>query len=86
MRQKAPHLALWFLTDLPDLRFGGWDSGTLPKILAHLRKSSFSDIDAVVDALDSSLRGVRINAIEGTISRAAHTLCVATAVGGEIRV
>ena len=62
MRQKAPHLALVFLTNLPDPRFGGRDSSTLPKGVAYLRKSSLGDIDAVVDALDSALRGVHVDA------------------------
>lgn len=62
MRQQAPHLALVFLTNLPDPRFGGRDSSTLPKGVAYLRKSSLGDIDAVVEALDSSLRGVHVDA------------------------
>jgi len=55
---QAPYLAVVFLTNLPDPRFADRDSGALPKNIAYLRKSAISDIDAVVNAVDATMRGV----------------------------
>jgi DNA-binding NarL/FixJ family response regulator len=57
LRQQAPHVAIVFLTNLPDPRFAERDSRGLPSGIAYLRKTNLSDIDTVVDALDATLRG-----------------------------
>lgn len=57
LRAQAPHLAIVFLTNLPDSRFAERDPKGLPGGVAYLRKSSLSDVDALVEALDSTLRG-----------------------------
>lgn len=57
LRAQAPHLAVVFLTNLPDSRFAERDPRGLPSGVAYLRKSSLSDVDALIEALDSTLRG-----------------------------
>lgn len=57
LRAQAPHLAVVFLTNLPDSRFAERDPKGLPGGVAYLRKSSLSDVDALIEALDSTLRG-----------------------------
>lgn len=57
LREIAPHVAIVFLTNLPDSRFAGRDPKTLPKGVTYLRKSSLDDINTLVGALDSTLRG-----------------------------
>lgn len=62
LRQQAPHLAIVFLTNLPDPRFAGRAADAVPKGIAYLRKSSLGDVDALISALDSALRGSGIDA------------------------
>lgn len=57
LRRERPHLAVVFLTNLPDARFVDRKDGALPKDVAYLRKTQVSDIDVLVDVLDSALRG-----------------------------
>lgn len=62
LRQQAPHIAIVFLTNLPDPRFAGRAPEEMPKGVAYLRKSSLGDVDALIAALDSALRGSGIDA------------------------
>ena len=55
--QQYPHIAIVFLTNLPDPRFADRDPNGLPRGIAYLRKSAISDVDAIVATLDSALRG-----------------------------
>lgn len=57
LRRQAPHLAIVFLTNLPDSRFIGRSPDEVPQGVAYLRKSSLGDVDALISALDSALRG-----------------------------
>lgn len=57
---RAPFTAVVFLTNLPDPRFLERDSKDLPKNIAYLRKSNLSDVDVVIAALDSALRGASL--------------------------
>jgi len=57
LRSQMPHVAIVFLTNLPDSRFAERDPKGLPGGVAYLRKSSLSDVDALIEALDSTLRG-----------------------------
>lgn len=52
-----PHLAVVFLTNLPDARFAGRDPRSLPDGVAYLRKERLTDSSSLVAALDESLRG-----------------------------
>lgn len=61
LRVISPHVAIVFLTNLPDPRFTGRAIGDLPQGIAYLRKSRLADIDGLVTALDSALRGTVIN-------------------------
>lgn len=53
----SPHLAVVFLTNLPDARFAGRDPASLPKGVAYLRKERLADASVVVAALDEAMRG-----------------------------
>ncbi|MCF8530312.1 MAG: response regulator [Candidatus Nanopelagicales bacterium] len=57
LREVAPHVAIVFLTNLPDSRFSGRSPRHLPKGVTYLRKSNLDDINTLVVALDSALRG-----------------------------
>jgi len=57
LRSQVPHVAIVFLTNLPDSRFAERDPKGLPGGVAYLRKSSLSDVDSLIEALDSTLRG-----------------------------
>lgn len=61
LRQQAPHVAIVFLTNVPDPRFVGRAPEDVPKGVAYLRKSSLGDVDALIVALDSALRGSGID-------------------------
>lgn len=54
---ERPHLAILFLTNLPDARFAGRDPASLPAGVAYLRKERLTDAGALVDTLDAVLRG-----------------------------
>jgi DNA-binding NarL/FixJ family response regulator len=60
--EQAPHTAAVFLTNLPDPRFAERDSQGLPRGVAYLRKSSLTDVQTLVSALDAALRGVSVDA------------------------
>lgn len=63
LRQQAPHVAIVFLTNVPDPRFVGRAPEDVPKGVAYLRKSSLGDVDALIVALDSALRGSGIDGL-----------------------
>lgn len=54
---ERSHLAILFLTNLPDARFAGRDPSTLPEGVAYLRKERLADTGALVTALDAVMRG-----------------------------
>lgn len=58
LRSQSPNVAVVFLTDLPDSRFVGKESGDLLPGIVYLRKSNLNDTQALVVALDSALRGI----------------------------
>lgn len=62
LRQKAPHVAIVFLTNLPDPRFAGRKEAALPSGVAYLRKSLLGDVDELLTALDVVLRGQKADA------------------------
>jgi len=55
---ERPHLAIVFLTNLPDARFAGRDPASLPTGVAYLRKERLAETGALVEAIDAALRGV----------------------------
>lgn len=57
LRRERPHLAIVFLTNLPDARFADRTEDGLPADIAYLRKTQVSDIDVLVEVIDSTLRG-----------------------------
>jgi DNA-binding NarL/FixJ family response regulator len=59
--EQAPHTAAVFLTNLPDPRFAERDSQGLPRGVAYLRKSSLTDVQTLVSALDAALRGACVD-------------------------
>lgn len=61
LRKQSPHLAIVFLTNMPDPRFSGRTSESLPAGIAYLRKSALADITALVDALDHVLKGLSVD-------------------------
>jgi len=50
-------VAIVFLTNLPDPRFAGRTPDDLPPGIAYLRKGAVREIDVLVEALDSAMRG-----------------------------
>lgn len=50
-------VAIVFLTNLPDPRFAGRKPDEVPAGIAYLRKGAIHDVDALVEALDSTMRG-----------------------------
>lgn len=58
IRRQAPHVAIVFLTHLPDPRFAGRGENDLPRGIAYLRKSALADLDTLVEAMDAALRGM----------------------------
>jgi len=52
-----PEIAIVFLTNLPDPRFADRSPDGVPTGVWYLRKSAVTDIDSLVSALDSALRG-----------------------------
>ncbi|MEN9710186.1 MAG: hypothetical protein RL441_178 [Actinomycetota bacterium] len=52
-----PHLAVLFLTNLPDSRFAGRDPNSLPAGIGYLRKENLADASMLVTTLDAVLRG-----------------------------
>jgi DNA-binding NarL/FixJ family response regulator len=56
-RAQVPHLAVLFLSNLPDARFAGRNPATLPADAGYVRKDQLADSKALVIALDAVLRG-----------------------------
>lgn len=54
---EFPHLAVIFLTHLPDSRFAGRAPASLPKGAAYLHKEQLADPKRIAEAVDSVLRG-----------------------------
>ena len=52
----APHLAVLFLTNLPDSRFAGRDPDSLPPGVGYVRKENLTSSGVLVEALDAVLR------------------------------
>ena len=59
LRRITPDVPILFLTNLPDPRFVDRDADGIPPGVSYLRKASVSDIDTLVEALDTTLRGVQ---------------------------
>ncbi len=57
-RAQVPHLAVLFLSNLPDARFAGRNPASLPVDAGYVRKDQLSDPKALVAALDAVLRGM----------------------------
>ena len=55
--RRWPHLAVLFLTHLPDSRFAGRDPDTLPPGVAYLRKEQLVQPGLLVETVDQVLRG-----------------------------
>ena len=58
LRRLTPEVPIVFLTNLPDPRFADREVDGMPQGIAYLRKAAVSEIDALVAALDSTLRGI----------------------------
>lgn len=57
LRSQAPHVAVVFLTNLPDPRFAARGSDEIAGGVSYLRKSQLSDVATLIDALDATMRG-----------------------------
>jgi DNA-binding NarL/FixJ family response regulator len=53
---RSPHIAIVFLTNLPDPRFAGRDRRSMPANAAYVCKTRLSGVDELVGALESVLR------------------------------
>jgi DNA-binding NarL/FixJ family response regulator len=56
-RAQEPHLAVLFLSNLPDARFAGRNPASLPADAGYVRKDQLANSKALVIALDAVLRG-----------------------------
>lgn len=56
IKSQAPHIAIIFLTHLPDPRFAGVDSGSIPKKSAYIRKELISKPGLLLEIVESVLR------------------------------
>lgn len=56
IKSQAPHVAIIFLTHLPDPRFAGVDSGSIPKKSAYIRKEMISQPGLLLEIVESVLR------------------------------
>nr|QOV09081.1 Transcriptional regulatory protein LiaR [uncultured Actinomycetes bacterium] len=54
---ESPHLNFLFLTNLPDPRFAGHNSNSVPTGSAYLRKERLAQPGLLVETLDTVLRG-----------------------------
>ncbi len=52
---EYPHLAILFLTQLPDSRFAGRDPKTLPPAAGYLHKSKLTEPGVLIEALEAVL-------------------------------
>ncbi|MEI6446988.1 MAG: response regulator transcription factor [Actinomycetes bacterium] len=50
-------VAIVFLTNLPDPRFAGRTADQVPRGVAYLRKEAVEEIEVLIEAVDSTLRG-----------------------------
>lgn len=57
LRESAPELGLVFLTNIPEPKTIGVDNRSIPKDAAYLVKESVGDIELLLKAIKSSLRG-----------------------------
>lgn len=57
---EHPHLAILFLTHLPDSRFAGRAASSLPPKAGYLRKENLATPGVLVEALDAVMRGTGI--------------------------
>lgn len=57
LRESAPELGLVFLTNIPEPKTIGVDNRSIPKDAAYLIKESVGDIELLLKAIKSSLRG-----------------------------
>ena len=67
LRDRAPHLAVVFLTNLPDPRFAARGSDEIAGPVSYLRKSQLTDVATLLDALDATMRGSRVGMIRHDI-------------------
>ncbi len=54
---EYPHLAILFLTNLPDSRFAGRSASSLPSGAGYLRKEQLVQSGLLIETLDAVLRG-----------------------------
>lgn len=54
--RQHPHVAIIFLTHLPDPRFVGVDSSAIPKKAAYIRKETITESGALVEVVETALR------------------------------
>lgn len=57
LRGQAPHVAIVFLTNLPDPRFAARNSDEIAGGVSYLRKSQLSDVATLIEVLDATMRG-----------------------------
>jgi DNA-binding NarL/FixJ family response regulator len=57
MVRESPEIGVLFLTNLPDPRFSGHESGSLLRKAAYLRKSQLVGSNELIDALEAVLSG-----------------------------
>lgn len=57
LRSRAPHVAVVFLTNLPDPRFASRGGDEIAGGVSYLRKSRLTDVATLIDALDATMRG-----------------------------
>ena len=53
---SAPHMAIVFLTHLPDPRFAGQDSSSIPKRAAYIRKETITQPGVLTEIVERVLR------------------------------
>lgn len=58
LRDLSEHVALIFLTNVPDARFAEREPRELPAGIAYLRKDRLEGINTLIEAIDATIRGV----------------------------
>ena len=56
LSSQAPHIAIVFLTHLPDPRFAGEDSNSIPKKAAYIRKETITQPGVLTEIIERVLR------------------------------
>lgn len=56
LQLRSPHIAIVFLTNLPDPRFAGRDRKSMPSNAAYVCKTKIKDVHELLGALESVLR------------------------------